>query len=124
MKPTRLIPLYLLTKLAFAHDNPPPAPDTLQVNTPLNSTFYSGHISQLDKEDAIGQVEINGATITTLYSITDDIFQNGFELQNVNWIWVGDDTSGNEFGSSGNCVESDTHNSDGSLHVELNCTYV
>jgi hypothetical protein len=116
-----IISTILLSATAFAHDNPPPGPDTLQVNTPLESTFYSGHISQYDDEDAIGQVEINGATITVLSQVTDNIFYNGFELETVNWIWIGDDTGGNEFGESGNCVATNWHNSDGSFHVELEC---
>jgi len=118
-----MIKLALIAALAFAHhgNDPPPAPDTLKVDTQSSSTLYSGHITQFDTEDAVAQVEINDATISVSHQITDRIFYNGFELYNVNWIWVGDDTHDNEFGGAGDCSMDDWHDHDGSFHALLTC---
>lgn len=93
--------------------------DTLQVNTQYSNTLYTGSISDLDTEDSIKQVEINDATVVVVNN--GDIFANGFELYNVNWIWVGDDTSDHEFGGVGQCTETNTTDHDGAQHVILHC---
>lgn len=104
----------------FANGSPPP-PDTLEVITQSADTLYTGHISQYDTEDAIKQVEINNATVVVNHQVTDRIFYNGFELYNINWIWVGDDTNDHEFGGAGDCSAWDHRNSDESFHVVLTC---
>ena len=118
------IALALLSLAASTYADPVPLHpgDTLEVDTQFGATVYTGHISQFDTEDAIGQIEINDALVQVF---TEDgegtIFTNGFESYNVNWIWVGDDQSGNEFGGAGDCTERDWTDTDNSFHVVLSC---
>lgn len=97
--------------------------DTLDVYSQYGHQSFAGSISVFDKEDAIRQVEINGAVVSADGS--DLIFYNGFELYRVNWIWVGDDQAGHEFGYAADCREESDHaDGDGDLHVTLSQCYI
>lgn len=127
MKGKTLVALIALSLSGLAYGHHDPQPDTLTVHTQYGPIYYSGNITQLDTEDSIKQIEINDATVNESgYSydayLADHIFTNGFEQgYNVNWIWVGDDTHGVEFGGVGQCTETYHQDSDGSQHVELFC---
>lgn len=121
MKRTTLMALMLsiCCVTAVAHNNAPA--DTVDVYSQFGHMFLTGNITDLDKEDTIKQVEINDAH--TGWVGFDNIFSNGFELYNVNWILIGDDSDDNEFGYAMQCVdEHDWKDSHGDTHVVLsNC---
>ena len=105
---------------AFAHDHVPA--DTVDIYSQYGHTYFlDGNLIQLDKEDQIKQIEIVNAH--TGWTGFDSLFANGFELYNVNWIVIGDDSSNNEFGFALDCVdESDYKDMYGDTHVTLwNC---
>lgn len=108
--------LFAFSGLALAHTT---YHDTLVVDTQYTNTTYTGHITQLDTEDTIKQVEINDATVVVVNN--GNIFANGFEYYNANWVWVGDDTHDTEFGGYGQCTETNTTDHDGAQHVILHC---
>jgi hypothetical protein len=74
---------------------------TLELNTPYGHTTYVGKMT-VDTEDAIHSVEVNGAKVT--YVSYDLIFANGFESDQANWFWIGDDKNNVEFSGYGNCT--------------------